>query len=199
MSWCTSKGVGNARPDRARAAENQQAIDKGMSRRCNRHPGITDLAWRYLTDTITEADRADRESWELTLLESDQHDHSTGYTTREIWEQHREQVLADWIVRHPGTRPWCWWRFDSGLPRVQRIQRSRPFEIIEDAGTRGFTLWLCGRDPENKRRLSDTEREAQRGQFILDQRAWLKRHGLLSDAERESLPADAFEPVAYVE
>ena len=30
------------------------------------------------------------------------------------------------------------------------------------------------------------------------QAAYLERHNLLTDAERESLPVDAFEPVRYV-
>ena len=32
-----------------------------------------------------------------------------------------------------------------------------------------------------------------------EQAAYLDRHKLLSDDERESLPGDAFEPVAYVD
>jgi hypothetical protein len=158
-----------------------------MSRRRNRHHGVTDLGWRYLTDTVIEADRTDRENWELALLESDQRDHETGYKTIEIWEQHREQILADWVVRHPGTRPWCWWRFDSGLPHVQQIYPIRPREIIEDARDKRYTFWCVGWHPDNKKRLTDEEHEELRKQFIMDQRAWLERHKLLSSTERESL------------
>jgi hypothetical protein len=34
-------------------------------------------------------------------------------STRVLWEACRDEVLADWIREHPGTRPSCWWRFDA--------------------------------------------------------------------------------------
>lgn len=32
------------------------------------------------------------------------------------WREHREQLLADWIAEHPGTRPHAWWVVE-GVPR----------------------------------------------------------------------------------
>jgi len=32
---------------------------------------------------------------------------------REAWEQYRDQILAEWITKRPGTRPWAWWEFDA--------------------------------------------------------------------------------------
>jgi hypothetical protein len=34
----------------------------------------------------------------------------------ELWREHHEAVLTDWVGRFPGTRPSLWWRFDA--PRM---------------------------------------------------------------------------------
>jgi hypothetical protein len=33
-----------------------------------------------------------------------------------MWSYGREEVLADFIERHPGRRPWAWWCFDAEDP-----------------------------------------------------------------------------------
>ena len=172
--------MGDAGLDRERAAEGWPAIDPRMSRRRQQHAGITDMAWAYLNDRAVDDHP---EGYEYSLLESNQHDHSTGYRTQDIWKRFRDEVLADWIRRHPGTRPWCFWRFDSGLPRVYRPDHQRPFEIIEDMGGRDVTLWLVGRNSDNSRRLTDEEREGVKERFLLDQRTWLSEHNDLTESE----------------
>ncbi len=37
-----------------------------------------------------------------------------------LWPLFRDDILANWIALHPGSRPSCWWRFDSPEPR-QRL------------------------------------------------------------------------------
>jgi hypothetical protein len=41
-----------------------------------------------------------------------------GSADRRLWSAHRDEVLADWITRHPGTRPQSWWRFE--MPEAER-------------------------------------------------------------------------------
>ena len=36
--------------------------------------------------------------------------------SRARWEQHRDEVLANWIATKPGRRPSLWWQFDA--PRL---------------------------------------------------------------------------------
>jgi len=36
---------------------------------------------------------------------------------REAWEALRDDLLADYILEHPATRPWAWWEFDAPCPR----------------------------------------------------------------------------------
>src|SRR5947209_3445580 len=33
------------------------------------------------------------------------------------WEEYGEQLLAEWIERHPGTRPFAWWLVEHGEER----------------------------------------------------------------------------------
>jgi hypothetical protein len=40
-------------------------------------------------------------------------------TIGEAWNLMRAQILAPWVEQHPGTRPTCWWTFDSPAPRVR--------------------------------------------------------------------------------
>lgn len=35
------------------------------------------------------------------------------------WREHGEQVLADWIAQHPGSRPWGWWAFAAPDARLR--------------------------------------------------------------------------------
>jgi hypothetical protein len=53
----------------------------------------------------------------------------------ELWLAHRDEVLADWIVRRPGTRPSTWWRFE--MPFVQRLR-------LGGRGTHNSTFMWCG-------------------------------------------------------
>jgi hypothetical protein len=34
-----------------------------------------------------------------------------------IWAEHAEIVLAHFVKRHPGTRPWLWWKIVAREPR----------------------------------------------------------------------------------
>lgn len=47
-------------------------------------------------------------------------------TKRAAWIEHCERLLAEWIqdVRHAGTRPWAWWKYDARKPR--RLVRGYP-------------------------------------------------------------------------
>ena len=38
-----------------------------------------------------------------------------GATAAELWAAYGAEVTAEWIERHPGTRPQAWWRFDAPI------------------------------------------------------------------------------------
>jgi hypothetical protein len=105
------------------------------------------------------------------------HIHATvGYSVESAWAQFREDILADWIAEHPGTRPRCWWAFDSprlnggDLPEPRR-RVGRPGQVVpqyveDDARYLG----ACGLMPL--------------GGLYESQWAYLLRHGLLERAEQ---------------
>lgn len=43
---------------------------------------------------------------------------------RAAWVALRENILADWILARPGTRPWAWWAFEA--PTAQVFAKNRP-------------------------------------------------------------------------
>ena len=38
---------------------------------------------------------------------------------KEAWDVYRDEVVADWIKKHPCTRPFAFWKFDAPEPRKQ--------------------------------------------------------------------------------
>jgi len=36
---------------------------------------------------------------------------------QKIWTAVKKDFLKGWIIDHPGTRPWAWWKWDSPEPR----------------------------------------------------------------------------------
>ncbi len=74
---------------------------------------ISDTAWALLTDqpvlAETEADR-----FELFYLSAvDRRTKGIKPCLRDLWELHREAIVAEWAVMNPGTRPSCWWAWDA--------------------------------------------------------------------------------------
>ena len=62
---------------------------------------------------------------------------------RAVWRAVRARVLADWIQRTPGTRPWIWWEVDGPKWRLEHM----PKRIAHSSA-----LWV-GRLCEPRRRL----------------------------------------------
>ena len=127
-----------------------------MKRRRQQHAGITKLAWDYLND---QAKDDHPENFEYSFLESKDLDLETGYRTQDIWEQFSGEILADWVRRHPGTRPLCWWRFDSGIKRRVGQMKLTPNITAKNV------------------------RHSWRASVPKNQRAWLKKRKLLEEDE----------------
>lgn len=62
---------------------------------------------------------------------------------REYWQAYREDLLAEWVERNPGSRPPAWWRFDAPAPlpedqsqtvylRLRRLLRPGELEAYRD-------------------------------------------------------------------
>jgi hypothetical protein len=100
------------------------------------------------------------------------------------WRSGSPGALRDWIRRHPGTRPSCWWAFEAPEP-FRRVVRGR------GEPTCGMLDVAIGRATHWRHSTSDLAIESQA--------AFLKRHGLMTAGEAQRLPSSAFEPEAIFE
>ena len=148
------------------------------TRRSSAPENVSEIAWKYLHDIPVIDD-----GFELTVLEADQYDHANGYRLSDLWARYGPEIVDAWIERHPGTRPWCWWRFESGLPYVYRPDPARPFEIIEDQRKLPMRALFYGDDPTKREVQTDVQQAARLGRLAMDQRAWLQERGFLQDGE----------------
>ena len=118
------------------------------------------------------------------------------------WDKIGDIIIAEWIKRRPGTRPYCWWVFSAPEPRRRIGGRGTPgheklpfrpsykFGVPDNWVGDIYVRWYSHKNIEIPYPLEPPTFESQA--------AYLDRHGLLTDDELEVLPADAFEPVAYV-
>jgi hypothetical protein len=42
----------------------------------------------------------------------------TERATEGLWREFGAEILGDWILAHPGSRPWAWWQWDAQEPRA---------------------------------------------------------------------------------
>jgi hypothetical protein len=91
---------------------------------------------------------------------------------REVWDDLGDQLLAEHIASAPGTRPWAWWQWESPEPRRQVNPGPEP---IGPAAWFGMPSQYKGQPPDGM-----YESEA----------AYLARHSLLTNEERNALKLD---------
>ncbi len=98
-----------------------------------------------------------------------------------LWKAHHEEILARWSVKHRGTRPSCWWRFDAPT----------------DARHRVGGVGVPGEDP-----LCDERRfpmfwksvDAKNPPLFESEAAYLKRLGLLFPGEARRIRKEDLDP-----
>ena len=95
--------------------------------------GLTEMQRLYFLDEITVHEALDRlkpqgDQWEdspefqeyMTFFQMLWPEVSGVTTERQLWERHRDELLADYVRHHPGERPRIWWEHDA--PRVSDEQ-----------------------------------------------------------------------------
>jgi hypothetical protein len=126
-------------------------------------------------------------------------------TLRALWQEFGAGILAEWIAKHPGTRPARWWEFDAprqapgrypgfwfdGQLPEPRLQVGGIGQAPWDAGLAYYPEFVCGLptfwetyDQENPP-LFET------------QASYLQRHGFLAPAERRKLTPADFLPIIW--
>ena len=117
---------------------------------------------------------------------------------REAWGDLRQDLLADHIREHPGTRPWGWWTFDAREP-MRRIGTMRFKRGIGRKNPRRFDRdsreFIAEADfPRDERISYWRRRHPTANAYALDsfdeayavyesETEYLERLGLLTDAE----------------
>ena len=66
----------------------------------------------FFTGTIPERETP---AWDLHISRH----FDSGQAIREAWTAHRETLMAEWIGKHPGSRPWGWWRYEAPAEPVE--------------------------------------------------------------------------------
>jgi hypothetical protein len=120
------------------------------------------------------------------------------------WRAAREDILADWIRDHAGTRPAAWWKYDA--PELRRLRVGGRGDVIPayDHDT-NLRFGIFRKSAFVDERLLAAVAPVGDGLVPLDendppryesQASYLDRHGFLSAAERKRLTDADFEPEA---
>jgi hypothetical protein len=179
-------------------------MTKARPRRDRTEPEIDELSWRFLCDATTPEDEAEK-NWHLLTLRFDEKELAvfpppTGKSTSQLWAEFREQVLEWWLKERPGTRPWCWWRFDAP-ERRRRVggtgttysEFGNRDEYTPDFGLPTPRAWLTGFEASSR----DVEPFDPANPPIFEAEAvYLKRLGLFLPGEEKRLEPSDFEPEA---
>ena len=113
---------------------------------------LSELAYKYLTDSpLSDEEKAD---FDYFVLEYNQFDISINANTETLWKRHGPEILKDWIKTKPDSRPFCWWRFQSGIER-----KLGPMKLTETLTARNVLYTWRHSVPK-------------------DQAAWLAEHGI---------------------
>lgn len=115
----------------------------------------------------------------------------------EYWEKMREEILAEYISQHPGTRPWAWWHFEAPEPRrMVGDPKEVGLEPDDSPPDRSYKWKLYFGMPRNFRFLTkcivsgfglNSENDARFESLFETQAAYLERLGLLMPEERRTL------------
>lgn len=148
----------------------------------NRAQEICPEHWKLLNDIPLEGDAGDNWFAEHTFREA----------APKLWTEHRDTILARWIAERPGTRPSCWWRFDAPRDTAMQAERANWFyagDLIQGRRQLGGSgvpawekypstvpAWEFGIPHMDDIDDSDPPR-------FETERAYLERHGLLTEAE----------------
>ncbi len=100
----------------------------------------------------------------------------------ELWDTKRDELLAYWVGKHPGTRPFAWWKFDAKEYRKRIGGLGQPaHEIINVAPAYRYGV------PAMRGNTDDPP-------TFESQAKYLERTGLLTLEEYNQLTAQDYRP-----
>jgi len=93
-----------------------------------------------------------------------------------LWVAHREELLAEWILAQPGTRPWAWWRWDALSESRRRIGGTGTALLERPDGKHPVSFGTPNAYDDDYNVADPPKYESER--------EYLTRHGLLTKVER---------------
>ena len=163
-------------------------MTKPRPRRARSEAEIDGPSWRFLCDATTPEDDEEY-GWRLITLEYGDDgwpgvDPSpTGKTAKQLWAKYGQEIVKWWAGERPGTRPWCWWKYEAPEPRKRLggvgTARSDYLPDFKLPPTDAFVAV----DPDDPPSFES-------------QAAYLKRLGLLLPGEEKRLVRHDFAPEA---
>jgi len=102
----------------------------------------------------------------------------------ELWDAHRDYIVAEWVARRPGTRPNRWWLTDEdGKPRLR--QQVGGMQYVAYDSWCGAPRIVSGRPVSNETAVFES------------QAGYLLRNSLLHLGELERLTPTDFLPFEF--
>ena len=121
---------------------------------------------------------------------------------RSAWEDWRDGLLRDFTRDNPGRRPAAWWSYDAPAPRLRVGGSGDVIPALDHPANlrngipRRKDDFCCDRllrvvGHLDRKLVAFDENDPPRYE---SQASFLRRHGLLTAAERRTLPPGSFEP-----
>src|SRR5262249_30919279 len=101
---------------------------------------------------------------------------------KQLWAENGQDIVKWWAGERPGTRPWCWWKYEAPEPRkrVGGVGTARDDEYLPDFKLPAANAFVAV-DPDDP-------------PIFQSQAAYLERLGFFLPGEEKRLAPDAFTP-----
>ena len=99
-----------------------------------RNDNVDDNTWAVMLDELNSAEVAGWEGFALMWPES-----AVSPNLIDHWRDHGAEIVDNWILDRPGSRPRCWWRFDA--PAEPRRRWSNFTGGRTQLECRGYSSW----------------------------------------------------------
>ena len=117
---------------------------------------------------------------------------------RQFWFEDRETILGEFTAKHPGRRPFLWWKFEAPEMRKRLGGIGDPaHEVLACSPSYHEGIPSSWIEPDDAVRFQcGTAIDRQRPPYYESQAAFLRRHGLLTPLEMQTLAncPQEFEP-----
>ena len=123
--------------------------------------------------------------------------HLTGLDLAALWKIHRDELLAEWMRKNPGTRPAAWWKYDTPelrqpLPGQGLVAAGGPWWSADPEGPPWTQGVSCLYQKADGATITGADPVFAGGAKIESQAAYLKRLGLFLPGEQKRLSRAAY-------